>query len=116
MGYLCNFHKSAQSKQSLNGRKFTQSGHPDLEAGLNLKPVALRVADLCEFFELQKNLSVAKKAAYPPEELQARVRFPPGYKVFMDITSMLLGTCNCNVHSLCVEKREMKALAPNCSF
>jgi hypothetical protein len=31
MGYFCNFRKTAQSKQSPNGRKFAQSGHPASE-------------------------------------------------------------------------------------
>jgi hypothetical protein len=28
LGYFCNLQKAAQSKQSLNRRKFAQSGHP----------------------------------------------------------------------------------------
>jgi hypothetical protein len=28
MGYFCNFQKTFQSKQSPNGQKFAESGHP----------------------------------------------------------------------------------------
>jgi hypothetical protein len=52
VGYFCNFHVTAQSKQSHIGRKFAQSGHPAVRfsSGINLDKLGLRTRAEASFF------------------------------------------------------------------
>jgi hypothetical protein len=45
--YFSNFHKTAQTKQSPNGRKIAKSGHPGLEEWQTLKRLRLLFTVAC---------------------------------------------------------------------
>jgi hypothetical protein len=48
---------------------------------------------------------MAQWTSLPPQEEMARVRIPPGYKVFKENITMLMCIVNfCSMHCLCVEK------------